>query len=223
MNSIYCNFQMTNKTFEKFFTWVLRFLMLILFCLISILFLASELNLGAIAIALSALTASVAMSKSVYATKVSSDEKADSDLFTKEQYFGSTMIGISSVATHHSGLLSKTVEKTSKTHQDGRDYVDLGGDTKYFMEEIDSIFKDYIDIVNHEDFPATLYKIKNNPVKAIQDLVELKTDMYHLKPRFKSLQNTEKEETKFMRYIIENLEKVSDKAIDLKEKDNKEN
>jgi len=214
---------MTNQTLELFFTRVLYILMFFIIIMLVALFFREHIELGAIAIALSALTASVAMSKSVYATKSASDEKASSDLFAKEQYFGSTMAGISSVASHHGDLLASTAEVTSETYKDGIDYVDLSGDTKYFMQEIDSTFKDYIDILNHEDFPATLYKIKNNPVEAIQDLIELKTEMYHLKPRFKSLQNTNQEEEAFVRYIIKKLDKISDKSVQLKEVDNKGN
>ncbi len=61
MNNIYYNFQMKNETLEKLFTFGLYFMMSLLVGMIFTLFVASEVDYGAIAIALSALTALVAM------------------------------------------------------------------------------------------------------------------------------------------------------------------
>lgn len=203
---------------------IVSFLIVVYFCLLILILAISFYNLPfehwvekntslfpLLGLLLASILAASAVMKTIENTNNIENNRKLEELYTQRLYFGSTMRGIVDTCDYYVNKL--------QTHLDhAGDSVTLEGDIKYFFEELDDIFKDYIKILNDNKLPKTLKEIKKDFIKVIQDLVELKNKMYHLKPRLKSLSLQQSIDKQLFKFIIISIQEISDFALNIKEK-----
>lgn len=127
-------------------------------------------------------------------------------------YFGTIMRSIDQRLSYYYRLL---VEYRNAFPENQNITIDTG--LVFYLEELDNILSDYINLLNNKDLPNTIFHIKENKITEIQNLIELQSEMYKLKPRLKSMSEQQVVDLPQYNYIINSMHNIAKDAIKIKE------